>query len=113
MGTNIGTNIQVNGNKPQNVAAVLIDPATGEGYAANTLAVTIRTPSLSRSSASGAVASGAKSVVFANAGATNATVAGAALKPGERVTFSTEGADVLGAISYDATGTELAIAKVV
>ncbi|MCW2275156.1 hypothetical protein GJ654_10500 [Rhodoblastus acidophilus] len=30
MGTNIGTSIQVNGNKPPNVAAVLIDPSTGE-----------------------------------------------------------------------------------
>jgi hypothetical protein len=73
----------------------------------------VRTASMLRSTTSGAIAAGAKSVSFVNTGSANATVAGAVLKPTEAVRFTTEGSDTLAAIAYNATGTELLITQVV
>lgn len=66
-----------------------------------------------RSSAVGSVTAGKRSMSFYNAGAANATVAGATLKPGEAVSFSADGLrDVLAAVNYDGTGTDLLITSV-
>lgn len=65
-------------------------------------------PGLIRSSSTGSIPAGTFSATFYNGGATNATVLGAALKPGEQVTFGDP--DGIGVINYDATGTDLLIA---
>lgn len=66
-----------------------------------------------RSSAASSVTAGKRSMAFYNAGAANATVAGATLKPGESVSFSADGLrDVLAAVNYDGTGTDLLITSV-
>lgn len=71
---------------------------------------TIRQPNMFRSATTGTVTAGKRSASFFNAGATNTTVLGAILKPGEMVTFSAESTlDVLTAISYDGTGSDLLI----
>ena len=75
---------------------------------------TQRTAGLIRVTGAGTVAAGARSVSFANTGAANATVTGAAtiLKAGEIVSFTAQTNDTLGAISYSGTGTEILIAEV-
>lgn len=75
--------------------------------------ITGLTPSMTRAAGAGSVAAGARSASFYNAGAANATVLGTTLKPGEQVSFSADGLrDVLGAIAYDGTGTDLLITSV-
>jgi hypothetical protein len=69
------------------------------------------TPTLSRATAAGTVAAGARSVSIANAGVANGTVGAATLKPGESVSFSADG-NLLAAIAYNATGTEFVIGEV-
>jgi len=74
------------------------------------------TPSLARvTNALGSpIAAGAKSVTVYNAGAANGVVLGSTIKPGESLTWSAgDMNNTLGAISYDGTGTELVITKVV
>jgi hypothetical protein len=78
------------------------------------LSPTARTAGMTRSSGIGSVSAGARSASFYNAGDVNATVAGALLLAGEQVSFSAGGqGDTLGAIAYDATGTDLLITTVV
>lgn len=70
--------------------------------------VTALATNLSRFNGIGTVAAGKRRVSFFNAGAANATVAGGTLAPGEVVTFSADGLrDVLAAIPFVATGTDL------
>jgi len=84
--------------------------AGGGGGGGGCCPQTIRTPEMFRVGGIGSVLAGARSVSFFNAGATNAIVLGAALKPGEMVTFSAESTlDVLTVVSYDGTGTDLLI----
>lgn len=71
-----------------------------------------RSAGLLRATASGTVASGAKSAGFGNYGNANATVAGGTLAPGEEVEFTAPPGDTLAAIPYDATGTVLVVAEV-
>jgi len=74
------------------------------------------TPSLARvTNALGSpIVAGAKSVTVYNAGAANGLVLGSTIKPGESLTWSAgDMNNTLGAISYDGTGTELVITKVV
>lgn len=73
----------------------------------------VQTPSLTRVTDSGSVAEGATSVNVFNAGGADATVAGDTIKQGESVPFVAADGKVLGAISYNGTGTELVISKVV
>lgn len=59
------------------------------------------------------VAAGKRRVSVMNAGDANGVVLGATIKPGETLTWSADGVrDVLDAISYDGTGTELIITTV-
>ena len=71
-----------------------------------------RTPSILRTSANSSVAAGAYSVSFASVGTANATVGGAALKPGETINFDAGAINnTLGSIAYNssASGAELLI----
>lgn len=84
--------------------------AGGGGGGGGCCPAVVRTPTMKRDNLPGSVLVGARSVSFFNAGATNATVLGAILKPGEMVTFSAEStSDTLTAIAYDGTGTDLLI----
>lgn len=65
------------------------------------------TPNVQRTSSSGSIAAGTKSVSFFNDGAVNGTVKGVVLKPTQIITFESD--QGISAISYDATGTEFLI----
>lgn len=104
------------GNKGNNfpwqhaVLELLGQIAAGGGGGGGCCPAVVRTPTMTRASVVGSVLIGARSVSFFNAGATNGTVLGAILKPGEMVTFSAEStSDTLTAIAYDGTGTDLLI----
>jgi hypothetical protein len=67
-----------------------------------------------RTSASGTVTAGKRSVSIRNAGSANGVVLGANLLPGETVNFDAASLkDTLGAITYDGTGTDLLIITIV
>ena len=84
--------------------------AGGGGGGGGCCPQTIRKPDMIRSSIVGVVPAGTRSASFFNAGATNATVIGTILKPGEMVTFSAESTlDVLTSLAYNGTGTDLLI----
>jgi hypothetical protein len=69
-----------------------------------------RTPTMTRTTGSGTITSGKRSVSFRNAGTITATVLGANLLPGEIVNFDAGALkDTLGAIAYNANGTDLLI----
>jgi len=110
-------NTRDSGNKGNNypwqrAVLILLEKivAGGGGGGGGCCPQTIRTPAMLRVSIAGVVIAGKRSASFFNAGATNAIVLGAALKPGEMITFSAESTlDVLTAIAYDATGTDLLI----
>lgn len=71
---------------------------------------TSRTPTMTRTTTSGTVTAGKRSVSFRNAGTITATVLGASLLPGETVNFDAGSLkDTLAAIGYDANGTDLLI----
>jgi len=73
----------------------------------------VRTPVMVRASAAGTVPAGARSASIYNAGGGNATVLGATLLPGERVSFSADGEDdTLAVIAYNGTGTDLLVTYV-
>lgn len=74
---------------------------------------TEQTASLLNVTTAGTVAAGAHSVSFANIGAADATVAGGTLKMNQAVSFEATLQGILGAIAYDATGTELLISEVI
>lgn len=77
------------------------------------LASVSRTPTMLRAAGVGTVTAGKRSVSFYNAGGNNATVLGATLLPGEQVSFPAGAqGDVLTALAYDATGTDLLITTV-
>lgn len=79
----------------------------------NTASV-VRTPTMIRASAAGTVTAGKRSVSFRNAGSANALVLGANLLPGETVNFDAGSLkDTLGAINYNATGTDLLIITII
>lgn len=83
---------------------------SGGGGGGGCCPAVVRTPTMKRDNLPGSILVGARSVSFFNAGATNGTVLGAILKPGEMVTFSAEStSDTLTAIAYDGTGTDLLI----
>jgi hypothetical protein len=72
-----------------------------------------RTPTMTRTTGSGTVTSGKRSVSFRNAGTITATVLGANLLPGEIVNFDAGALkDTLGAIAYNANGTDLLITTI-
>ena len=72
-----------------------------------------RVPTLVRvTDATGSPIVGARKVSIYNAGGANGVVLGAALKPGERVSFEVNLNNTLTAISYDGTGTELSISTI-
>jgi hypothetical protein len=74
------------------------------------VAVSNRTPTMIRTTTSGTIIAGKRSVSFRNAGTINATVLGASLLPGETVNFDAGSLkDTLAAIGYDANGTDLLI----
>jgi hypothetical protein len=76
------------------------------------VAVSNRTPTMTRVSSAVMVTipAGLRSVSFRNAGSINAMVLGAALLPGESVNFDAGSLkDTLGAITYNANGTDLLI----
>jgi len=68
------------------------------------------TPGLVRATAPGNVPAGARSVTVLNSGAANGLVLGQIIKPGESFTWSADSNNTLAVVSYDGTGTELAIA---
>ena len=73
-----------------------------------------RTPTMVRTTGSGTVSAGKRSVSFRNAGAITATVLGANLLPGETVNFDAGSLkDTLSAIAYNANGTDLLITTLV
>jgi hypothetical protein len=75
---------------------------------------TARTPAMFRTSASGTVTAGKRSVSIRNAGSANGVVLGANLLPGETVNFDAASLkDTLGAIAYNGTGTDLLIITIV
>ena len=75
---------------------------------------TVRTPAMFRTSASGSVTAGKRSVSIRNAGAADGVVLGAAILPGEIVNFDAGSLkDTLGAITYNGTGTDLLIITIV
>lgn len=69
----------------------------------------VKTPAISRPSASGTIAAGANSVSIANVGAADGTVAGVTLKAGETINFDAGQSNTLTSIAYDATGTTFLI----
>lgn len=75
-----------------------------------------RTPGMIRTSAVALVtipANTYRSISFRNAGSTNATVLGANLLPGESISFDAGSLkDLLGAITYNANGTDLLITTI-
>lgn len=74
-----------------------------------------RTPTMFRTtSAAPAITTGKKSVSISNVGSANGTVLGAVLKPGESVNFDAGAVNnTLGAIAYNATGTEFLVIHLV
>lgn len=69
-----------------------------------------RTPTLLRDTGPGTVTAGKRAVSFYNAGDADGVLLTDVIKPGETLTWEAGGqADVLTAITYDATGTELVI----
>jgi hypothetical protein len=114
-------NLKDNGNKGNNFPwqYAMLEllgqiAAGGGGGGGGCCPPVVRTPAMLRASAVGSVTAGKRSASFFNAGAINATVLGAALKPGEMVNFSAEStSDSLSAIAYDATGSDLLIATIV
>lgn len=100
------TAIQAQGTVPQATEAtqLLVDTST------STLAtpVTALAVGMARYNGIGTIGSGKRRVSFYNSGGATATVALADLLPGEVVTFAADGLrDVLAAIPFDATGTDL------
>ena len=71
-----------------------------------------RTPSASKVTNAGAIAAGAMSVAFVVTGAASATVAGVVWSPGQGASWSEDSNDTLGAIAYDATGSEITFTQV-
>jgi hypothetical protein len=68
---------------------------------------------MTRTTGSGTITSGKRSVSFRNAGSITATVLGANLLPGEIVNFDAGALkDTLGAIAYNANGTDLLITTI-
>lgn len=75
---------------------------------------TARTPAMFRTSASGTITAGKRSVSIRNAGSANGVVLGANILPGEVVNFDAASLkDTLGAITYNGTGTDLLIITIV
>ena len=114
---------------PTSIAVSNLPVVLGQALMANSLAVTIasdqspldvdladtvRTPALTRVSAAGTVAAGARGVSVFNAGTANGTWLGAVIKPGEQLSYNAGAqGDTLGAFAYDGTGTELLISSIV
>lgn len=69
----------------------------------------VKTPAISRPSASGTIAAGANSVSIANVGAADGTVAGVTLKAGETINFDAGQSNTLTSIAYDASETTFLI----
>lgn len=69
-------------------------------------------PALSRVTASGSTTAGAFRVSVRNSGGADATFAGGTLKSGESLEVVPPTGQVLAAIAYDATGTELTLLQV-
>jgi hypothetical protein len=104
------------GTLPQSWGLKLVDNGDGTYSFAvaqsTSVGGTARTPSYTRVSDAATIAAGAKSVTIANVGSAAGTVLTVSLGVGEKVSFSVDGADTLGAIAYVATGTTFAITKV-
>lgn len=100
------------GAKQDALAALIAAQALGTSGSPTVvdLNTVTQTPSFARATASGSVAVGALSVSVSNVGASNGTLTGAVLKPGETITFgSSDRKATLTAVAYDATGTEFII----
>lgn len=102
------------------VKAMIVDPTEGE--------VEVITPvirlagteaengvcacTMTTATAAGTVATGARSVSFANSGTADATVAGGSLPAGAAIAWEAPVGAALAAVAYDATGTTLMVAEV-
>jgi hypothetical protein len=87
----------------------------GNSITVDTVAVT-RTPSITRTSASGTISAGARSISVYNAGTAAGSILGVAgnILAGEAFDFSAGGQnDTLGSFAYDGTGTTLVITTIV
>ena len=76
------------------------------------LAVKTQVPTFINTTTSGTIATGATSVAIANNGNATGTVNGIDLPPGVTINFQSNWINVLGAISYNATGTTFLIQEV-
>jgi len=108
--------VQIYGSNTANPVATDIAGNIGIQDGGNSITVdsnaAVRTPTVSRVSASGTIAAGAYSVSFASVGTVNATVGGVTLKPGETINFDAGAINnTLASIAYNssAVGAELLI----
>ena len=60
----------------------------------------------------GTVSAGFVAVSFHNHGASDAVVLGQILGPGETVSYAVDAPDILGAVAYDGTGTDLQVTTI-
>lgn len=81
---------------------------------ANSVAIGVRIPALTRVTTSGTNSNGLVSITYANVGVADGVVLGTVLKPGESVTFDAGNSNFFqsGTLNYDATGTEFLIAEI-
>jgi hypothetical protein len=70
---------------------------------------TVKTPNMLTVTGSGTIAAGKYSVAVANTGSADGVLLGQTLPKGVTVHFSAENNNTLGAISYNATGTQFVI----
>lgn len=93
---------------------VYVNPQTVLNNILLQVSATPRTSAMFRTSTSGTITAGKRSVSIRNAGSANGTVLGANLLPGEIVSFDAGALkDTLGAITYNGTGTDLLITTLV
>lgn len=94
--------------QPETTAAVktAIETATTNGVS------TVRAPVITISSTSGTVASGCRSLSMAVSGSASVTILGVSIPAGVALDFPVPSKDTLGAVSYNATGSQLIIVEV-
>lgn len=93
-------------------AGVILDAATITTITAAINNSITRTPSFTLVTTTGAVAAGASSVAIANTGSAAGTALSTTLPAGATIEWRANGFDTLGAIAYDASGTEFLISEV-
>ena len=91
---------------------VILDPSTITAIAAAINSSTVKTAGYTSTTTSGTITAGASSVAIANIGSAAGTVLGTSFPANATIEWSANGFDTLGAIAYDATGTEFLISEV-